>query len=233
MLTSLKEQVLEANISLARNRLVTLTWGNVSGISREEQLIVIKPSGIAFDVLKQTDLVVVNMDGKTVEGSLKPSSDMFSHIELYKAFERIGAVIHTHSEYACMFAQAGKEIPCLGTTHADHFKGTIPITRYLRKEEVSDGYELNTGKVIVERFKSLDYLDIPGVLVAGHGPFAWGMDPMDSVNNGLIIERVAKMALGTYQLNPYQAPLPDFLIKKHFERKHGKNAYYGQKKNRS
>lgn len=233
MLKNLKEQVLQANISLAHNRLVTLTWGNVSGINRKEQLIVIKPSGIAFHELKQSDLVVVNLEGETVEGSLKPSSDMLTHIELYRAFSKIGAVTHTHSEFACMFAQACREIPCLGTTHADHFNGPIPITRFLLPDEVNSNYELNTGKVIIERFKTLDYSEIPGVLVAGHGPFSWGMDPMDSVHNGLIIEKVAKMAHGTYQLNPNQQPLPDYLIKKHHKRKHGKNAYYGQKKIRS
>lgn len=233
MLTKLKKQVLEANLSLARWRLVTLTWGNVSGISREAQLIVIKPSGVAFDALKLSDLVVVNLDGVKVEGQLKPSSDVLSHIELYKAFPKIGGVTHSHSEYACMFAQACRKIPCFGTTHADHFNGPVPITRFLTREEVSTAYELNTGKVIIERFQSLDYLALPGVLVAGHGPFAWGIGPMDSVDNSLVIEMTAKMALGTLLLNPGQAPLPDYLLKKHYERKHGKNAYYGQETNRS
>jgi L-ribulose-5-phosphate 4-epimerase len=232
MLTKLKKQVLEANLSLARRRLVTLTWGNVSGISREERLIVIKPSGVAFDALKLSDLVLVNLDGVKVEGKLKPSSDVLSHIELYKAFPKIGGVTHSHSEYACMFAQACREIPCFGTTHADHFNGPVPITRFLTREEVSAAYELNTGKVIVERFQSLDYLALPGVLVAGHGPFAWGIDPMASVDNSLVIEMTAKMALGTLLLNPGQTPLPDYLLKKHYERKHGKNAYYGQETNR-
>jgi L-ribulose-5-phosphate 4-epimerase len=232
MLTELKKQVLEANLSLARRRLVTLTWGNVSGISREERLIVIKPSGVAFEALKFSDLVVVNLDGETIEGALKPSSDVLSHIELYKAFPKIGGATHSHSEYACMFAQAGREIPCFGTTHADHFNGPAPITRFLTQEEVTAAYELNTGKVIVERFQTLDYLAIPGVLVAGHGPFTWGKDPMDSVDNSQVIEMIAKMALGTLILNPEQAPLPDYLLKKHYERKHGKNAYYGQETNR-
>lgn len=227
-LTKLKEQVLAANLGLVRHRLVTLTWGNVSGISREKQLVVIKPSGVAFEVLKLEDLVVVNLEGITVEGTLKPSSDALTHIELYKAFADINAVTHTHSDYACMFAQACREIPCFGTTHADHFNGPVPITRFLTLEEVIAGYELNTGKVIVERFQKLDYRAIPGVLTAGHGPFAWGIDPMDSVNNSLVIEKAAKMALGTLQLNPRQTPLPDYLLKKHYERKHGENAYYGQ-----
>ncbi len=233
MLTKLKKQVLEANLSLARRRLVTLTWGNVSGISRAERLIVIKPSGVAFDALKLSDLVVVNLDGEKVAGALKPSSDVLSHIELYKAFPKIGGVTHSHSEYACMFAQACREIPCLGTTHADHFNGPVPITRFLTREEVSAAYELNTGKIIVERFQSLDYSALPGVLVAGHGPFAWGTSPMEAVENSLVIEMTAKMALGTLLLNPGQAPLPAFLLKKHYERKHGKNAYYGQETNRS
>jgi L-ribulose-5-phosphate 4-epimerase len=233
MMGHLKDQVLAANISLAQHRLVVLTWGNVSAIDREKGHVVIKPSGVSFELLKRSDLVVVNLDGETVEGTLNPSSDVLTHIELYKSFERIGAVVHTHSEFACMFAQAGREIPCLGTTHADHFAGPIPITRPLSREEVEGAYESNTGRVIVERFSDLDYFSTPAVLVFGHGPFAWGTDPMDSVHNALIVEQVAKIAMGTHLLDPDRVPLSEYLRKKHHDRKHGKNAYYGQKKKRS
>ena len=233
MINTLKDQVLAANISLVYHRLVVLTWGNVSAIDRKNQLVVIKPSGVNFEVLKKSDLVVVNLEGETVEGTLNPSSDVLTHIELYKSFERIGAVVHTHSEFACMFAQAGKEIPCLGTTHADHFDGPIPVTRPLSPEEIAGAYELNTGRVIVERFADLDHSSTPAVLVSGHGPFAWGRDPLDSVHNALIVERVAKMAMGTHLLNPDKAPLSKYLMKKHYDRKHGTTAYYGQKKKRS
>jgi len=228
MLEGLKKQVLQANRDLTRYRLVTLTWGNVSAADREEGLIVIKPSGVSFDNLRLSDLVIVDMDGKSVEGELRPSSDLATHILLYQAFPEIRGVTHTHSVYASMFAQACMEIPCFGTTHADHFNGPVPVTRFLSKAEVIQAYEKNTGAVIVERFASLDYRQCPGVLVAGHGPFAWGKDAEDSVKNGVVMETLAKMALGSLLLRPDLPPLPGYLLKKHYERKHGKNAYYGQ-----
>ncbi len=229
MLKELKEKVLKANISLVQYNLVTLTWGNVSGIDRKKELIAIKPSGVNYDSLKLDDIVVVNMQGKVVEGDLNPSSDTATHIELYKTFRDIGGITHSHSEYATIFAQAVMEIPCYGTTHADHFNGIIPVTRFLTKDEVESDYELNTGKVITERFKNLDHLSTPAVLVAGHAPFTWGKNPEDSVKNNLILERVAKMALYALKLKPDLAPLPDYMLNKHHSRKHGKNAYYGQK----
>ena len=230
MLTELKEQVWQSNLDLVKYNLITLTWGNVSGFDREKGLVVIKPSGISYDELKPSDLVVVDLEGKTVEGRLNPSSDTPTHLELFKAFENISGVTHTHSEYATMFAQACKEIPCLGTTHADHFKGNIPLTRFLTEEEIKEDYEKNTGKVIIERFADLNPLRMPGVLVAGHAPFSWGKTPFESVLNSLILEKVAKIALGTFHLNPRIECLPECLLRKHYERKHGHKAYYGQKK---
>lgn len=229
MLEKLKQEVLQANISLVKHGLVVLTWGNVSGIDRDKNLVVIKPSGVEYDKLTFDDLVVVDLNGNIVEGNKRPSSDTPTHIELYKAFKEVGGVTHTHSNYATMFAQACKEIPCLGTTHADHFYGSIPITRFLTKDEVEEAYELNTGKVIVERFKELNPVSTPGVLVAGHAPFAFGKNATDSVRNALILERVAEMALGTLNLNSNIEKLPDYISEKHYQRKHGPNAYYGQK----
>jgi L-ribulose-5-phosphate 4-epimerase len=232
MLEELKQEVLQANINLVKYRLVVLTWGNVSGINREKGLIVIKPSGIEYDELKVEDMVVVDLNGKVIEGKYKPSSDTPSHIEIYKSFKTIGGISHTHSEYATIFAQACKEIPCLGTTHADTFYGAVPLSRFLTEKEVRENYELNTGKIIVERFKNLDAEAIPGVLVAGHAPFTWGKTPYDAVNNSFVLERLAKMALFSYELNPSLKKLPDHILKKHHDRKHGKDAYYGQiKKN--
>ena len=230
MLEELKQEVLKANQDLVKYGLVTLTWGNVSGIDREKKLIVIKPSGIDYDKLQVEDMVVLDLTGKIVEGDKRPSSDTPTHIELYKAFTQIGGITHTHSKYATTFAQACREIPCLGTTHADHFYGTIPVTRFLTEEEVESGYEKNTGTLIIERFKDLDPVSMPGVLVAGHAPFAWGKKAGDSVRNGLILERIAEMALGTFQLNPDEKDLPQYIKDKHYQRKHGPNAYYGQKK---
>jgi L-ribulose-5-phosphate 4-epimerase len=230
MLKSLKEKVLKANQDLVRYNLVTLTWGNVSGIDRKKELIAIKPSGVDYNKLRIQDIVIVNMDGKVVEGELNPSSDTPTHIELYKAFSGIGGITHSHSEYATIFAQALKEIPCYGTTHADNFNGMIPVTRFLTKEEVVSNYELNTGKIIIERFKNLDYFSIPAVLVAGHAPFTWGKDPEDSVKNNLVLERVAKMALNALSLKPDLTALPEYILNKHHTRKHGRDAYYGQKK---
>lgn len=228
MLKKLKEKVLKANLDLVKYNLVTLTWGNVSGIDRKSGLIVIKPSGVDYDKMKIDNMTVVNLKGDVVEGNYKPSSDTLTHIELYKAFKNIGGVAHSHSEYATIFAQACKEIPCFGTTHADHFKGNIPVTKYLTEKEVKNNYELNTGKVIVNRFKSLDPIAKPGVLVAGHAPFTWGKDPQEAVRNNLILEKIAKMAFYSLQLNPNLASLPVHIQNKHYSRKHGPDAYYGQ-----
>jgi len=227
-LRELKEEVLEANRDLARYHLVTLTWGNVSGILREEGLVVIKPSGVDYDRLRVSDLVVLDLEGKVVEGAKRPSSDTPTHLELYKAFGSIGGVAHTHSTYAASFAQACREIHCYGTTHADAFFGNIPVTRFLTKEEVAGGYELSTGKLIIERFRGMDPDAIPAVLVAGHAPFTWGTGPRDAVLNSLILERVAKMAIFTNLLNPESQQIPEYILQKHHERKHGPGAYYGQ-----
>ena len=227
---NLKEQVLKANLKLVEYGLVTLTWGNVSAIDRTEGLIVIKPSGVDYDTMTADDMVVVDMDGKTVDGKWRPSSDTPTHIELYKAFSNIGGVTHTHSNFATMFAQAEMEIPCFGTTHADHFYGNIPLTRILSEKEVNEGYEKSTGTVIIERFANIDPLSVPAVLVASHAPFAWGTTAMDSVKNSLILERVAEMAFGTLSLNKSMNPIEDYVMNKHYYRKHGHNAYYGQKK---
>ena len=229
MLEKLKKKVLSANLLLVKYNLVTLTWGNVSGIDREKGLVVIKPSGVDYKKMKTEDMVVVDLNGKKVEGKLNPSSDTQTHIELYKAFPKIGGISHSHSEYATIFAQAAMEISCFGTTHADHFNGPVPVTRFLTEEEVNSGYEFNTGKIIAEKFKDLDPVSMPAVLVAGHASFAWGKDPEDSVKNNLVLERVAKMALSSLVLKPDLKDLPDYIQKKHHERKHGDNAYYGQK----
>ena len=230
MLEQLKKDVVRANKDLARYGLVTLTWGNASGISRSKGLIVIKPSGVAYESLKSADMVVVDLDGKIVEGKLRPSSDTPTHIRLYKAFSHIGGVAHTHSLYATIFAQASEEILCFGTTHADHFHGSIPVTRFLTEDEVRSDYEGNMGAVIVERFARLDAQSMPGVLAAGHAPFTWGNDANEAVENSLILERVAEMALGSLKLNPKLVPLKEYIQNKHYQRKHGSDAYYGQKK---
>ena len=233
MLKKLKRQVLEANLALVENGLVVLTWGNVSGIDREKSLVAIKPSGVAYDKLKVESMVVVDLKGEVIEGKLKPSMDTASHIALYKAWPEIGGVCHTHSPYAVMFSQARREIPCLGTTHADHFYGAVPVTRLLTEKEVEGNYEANTGKVILElfaRISGLKPLAMPAVLVANHGPFCWGRTAMDAVNNCLALEEIAKMALGTLQLNPKAGPLKKYILDKHYLRKHGPNARYGQKK---
>ena len=229
-LRRLREEVLEANLDLERYNLVTLTWGNASGISRNEGLVVIKPSGVEYRNLRANDLIVVDLAGRIVEGKGRPSSDTPTHLELYKAFSSIGGVAHTHSEFATSFAQACREIKCFGTTHADAFYGTVPVARFLRKEEVADDYELNTGKLIVERFKDLDPEAIPAVLIAGHAPFTWGNNARDAVKNSLILERVASMAFRTVALHPELPALPEYLLNKHHNRKHGPAAYYGQPK---
>ena len=230
MLKELKEQVLQANLDLVRHGLVVFTWGNVSGIDRERGLIVIKPSGVPYDEMRPEHMVVLDLDGKQVEGDLRPSSDTPTHIAIYKAFERVGGVVHTHSTMATSWAQAGKSIPALGTTHADHFYGPVPCTRKLTKEEIEGEYESNTGKVIVETFRDIDPLHVPGVLVSGHGPFSWGKDAHDAVVNAVVLEEVAKMAFNTFVINPDVGPIDGYLLDRHFLRKHGPNAYYGQKK---
>ena len=229
MLEQLKKDVCEANLALMKHGLVVLTWGNVSGIDRARGIIVIKASGVSYDIMTPDQMVVVDLDGKATNGHLKPSSDTPTHLALYKAFPDIGGISHTHSRYATMFAQACREIPCLGTTHADNFYGPVPVTRSLVRQEVEHVYEANTGSAIIERMKALKPLEVPGVLVANHGPFTWGKDAKASVINAVVLEEVARMALGTLQINPQTQPLPPYLINKHYQRKHGKHAYYGQK----
>jgi L-ribulose-5-phosphate 4-epimerase len=228
MLEELKQAVLEANLQLPKYRLVTFTWGNVSGIDREKGFVVIKPSGVAYDKLTKDDMVVVDLEGNIVEGTLKPSSDTPTHLVLYKAFPYIGGIVHTHSPWATIWAQAGKGIPALGTTHADYFYGEIPCTRKMTDAEIQGAYERETGNVIVEAFSLLDPMQMPGVLVHGHGPFAWGKDPYNAVYNAVVLEEVAKMAARTYHLNPDVQPIDQSLLDRHYLRKHGANAYYGQ-----
>jgi L-ribulose-5-phosphate 4-epimerase len=227
MLEKLKEAVLEANLELVRRGLVLYTFGNASGISREEGLVVIKPSGVDYDALKAEHMVVTDLSGKIVEGKLNPSSDLKTHLELYKAFSKIGAVVHTHSENATSWAQAGREIPALGTTHADYFHGPVPCTRELTDDEINGDYVLNTGKAIIERFEGIDPLAIPAVLVAGHAPFAWGKDAHDAAHNAVVLEAVAKMAFKTVLLNS-QCGVSAALLDRHYFRKHGAKATYGQ-----
>jgi L-ribulose-5-phosphate 4-epimerase len=230
MLEDLKTQVCRANLELVRHGLVTLTWGNVSGLSPDGRYVVIKPSGISYERMSPESMPVVDLDGNVVEGELRPSSDTPTHLRLYRAFDGIGGITHTHSAKATAFAQARMQIPCLGTTHADHFFGSVPLTRPLTKEEVEDAYEANTGEVIVERFEAIDPVAVPGVLVAGHGPFAWGKDAWDSVHNAVALEAVADMALSTRLLRPEITDLEDYVLNKHYQRKHGPGAYYGQGK---
>ncbi|KAA6448663.1 L-ribulose-5-phosphate 4-epimerase [Bacillus swezeyi] len=228
MLEALKEQVLKANLQLEEHRLVTFTWGNVSGIDREKELVVIKPSGVKYSELKAEDLVVLNMEGEVVEGGLKPSSDTPTHLHLYKEFHTIGGIVHTHSQWATSWAQSGRDIPSLGTTHADYYHGDIPCTREMYADEIAGQYELNTGKVITETFQHLDPRDVPGVLVNNHGPFCWGEDALTAVHNAVVLEEVAKMAYHSLMLNPSLHPIKSVLQDKHFFRKHGDGAYYGQ-----
>lgn len=230
MLEQLKKEVWEANMLLPKYGLVSFTWGNVSGIDRESGLVVIKPSGVEYDVMKPEDMVVVNLDGKVVEGDLNPSSDTPTHVEFYKAFPNIGGVTHTHSSYATSFAQAGRGIPALGTTHGDYFYGEIPCTRKMTPEEIAGEYEKNTGLVIIETFKDKEPDAIPAVLVHSHGPFTWGKNAVDSVHHAVILEECAKMAIRAYALNPELQPMQQELLDRHYLRKHGANAYYGQKK---
>ena len=228
MLEKLKEEVLRANLLLPKHDLVTFTWGNVSAIDREKGLIVIKPSGVEYDEMKASDMVVVDLEGNVVEGKLRPSSDTPTHIELYKAFKDIGGVVHTHSRWATSFAQAGLEIRPMGTTHADYFYGPIPCTRSLSDEEINGHYEKNTGLVIIETFKGIDPSAVPGVLVRNHGPFAWGTDAANAVHNAVVMEEVAFMNYHAMTLRPDAPCVSQTLLDKHYYRKHGKNAYYGQ-----
>lgn len=229
MLEELKKKVYQANMNLPKYSLVTFTWGNVSGIDREKGLVVIKPSGVEYETMTYEDMVVVNLDGEVIEGKYKPSSDTPTHLELYKAFENIGGVVHTHSSWATSWAQAGRGIPCYGTTHADYMYGTIPCLRCLNKTEIDDGYEQNTGKLIVNYFKEADYEAIPAILCKNHGPFTWGKDPDEAVHNAVVLEEVAKMAARCEMINNHVLPAPQELQDKHYYRKHGVNAYYGQR----
>jgi len=228
MLGELKKEVLHANLELQNKKLVIYTWGNVSGIDRERGLIVIKPSGVAYDDLTVDDLVVLDLEGNVVEGKLRPSSDTPTHLELYRQFKDIGGVVHTHSLWATIWAQAQKAIPCRGTTHADYFYGEIPCTRPLTQDEVETDYETNTGKVIVERFSDLDYKQVPAVLVAEHAPFVWGKDAEEAVHNSVVLEQVAQMAYLTKELSNSDQPISGYVLDKHYLRKHGPGAYYGQ-----
>jgi L-ribulose-5-phosphate 4-epimerase len=229
MLEELKKKVCQANLDLVKHGLVIFTWGNVSAIDRKSGLVVIKPSGVSYDNMKPEDMVVVDLDGKVVEGDLNPSSDTPTHVVLYKAFPEIGGIVHTHSTYATAWAQAGKDIPNIGTTHADYFHNEVPCTRDMTESEVKSAYELETGNVIVERFKGINPMHTPGVLVKNHGPFSWGKDADNAVYNAVVMEQVAKMGFIAYSVNPDLTMNP-LLIEKHFSRKHGPNAYYGQKK---
>ena len=228
MLEQLKKDVYEANMELQEKGMVIYTWGNVSGIDREHNYVVIKPSGVEYDLLKPEDMVVVDFDGNVVEGKYRPSSDTPTHIELYKAYPDLAGVVHTHSTWAVTFAQAGMAIPAMGTTHADYFYGDIPCTRDLTAEEINSDYEKNTGVVIVETIGDKDPMEVPGIVVKNHGPFAWGKDAHEAVHNAVVLEEVAKMASRCELINPQVKPAPQDLQDKHYFRKHGANAYYGQ-----
>lgn len=228
MLEELKQQVFKANIDLVRQELVLFTWGNVSAIDRKHNLVVIKPSGVNYNTMTPDDMVVVDLEGHVVEGNLRPSSDTPTHIELYKAFPEIGGVVHTHSTFATAWAQAGKDIPNIGTTHADYFHDAVPCTADMTRKEVEGDYEKETGKVIVKRFEGLNPVHTPGVLVKNHGSFTWGKDADQAVYHAVVLEEVAKMAAFSFIINP-NLSMSEHLIEKHFSRKHGPNAYYGQK----
>ncbi|WMT39503.1 L-ribulose-5-phosphate 4-epimerase [Paenibacillus sp. D2_2] len=231
MLEQLKEEVYQANLELPKQGLIKYTWGNVSGIDRSRGLFVIKPSGISYETMKASDMVVVDLDGHVIEGDLNPSSDTPTHAVLYKHYPEIGAIVHTHSTWATIWAQAGLDIPVMGTTHADTFYGTIPCARFLTQEEVQRGYEAETGRVIIETFeqRGIDILAVPGILLKGHGPFTWGKDAKSAVMNSVVLEEVSKMNLFARELNHYAEELPKRILDKHYLRKHGQNAYYGQK----
>jgi len=228
MLESLRAEVYEANMEVVRRGLVLYTFGNASGISRQEQLVAIKPSGVPYDTLRPADLVITDLEGRIVEGTLKPSSDLPTHLALYRAFSSIGGVVHTHSRYATAWAQAGREIPCLGTTHADYFHGPVPVTEVMQPGEIKAEYEWNTGQVIVRRFAGMDPMSKPGVLVAGHAPFCWGRTPAEAAHHAVVLEEIACLAYHALTLNPDVQPLCDALRDKHFLRKHGPKKYYGQ-----
>lgn len=228
MLDALKEEVLKANLELPKKGLITYTWGNVSGIDREKGLVVIKPSGVEYDKMTVEDMVVVDLDGNIVDGKLRPSSDTPTHLVLYKEFEELGGIVHTHSSWATTWAQIGKSIPACGTTHADYFYGSIPCTRKMTREEISSEYERETGNVIVEEFMGKNPIHCPGVIVNDHGPFTWGKNAKEAVHNAVVLEEVAKMAYYTELMSP-ENTMDRVLMNKHFSRKHGKNAYYGQK----
>lgn len=229
MLEALKQRVYEANMLLPKHGLVTFTWGNVSEIDRESGLFAIKPSGVDYDKLTPDDMVIVDLEGNKIEGRYNPSSDTATHVELYKAFKEIGGIVHTHSPWATSWAQAGRGIPCYGTTHADYLYGEIPCVRNLTAEEIDEGYERNTGVLIVDYFKDKDVVAMPAVLCKNHGPFTWGKDGMEAVHNAVVLEEVAKMAARCEMINPKVGPAPQVLQDKHYLRKHGPNAYYGQK----
>ena len=229
MLEELKQKVLKANLALVKHNLITFTWGNVSGIDRETGLVVIKPSGVEYEGMTAEDMVVVDLQGNVVEGKWKPSSDTPTHLALYRAFPELGGVVHTHSRWATSWAQAGRGIPAYGTTHGDYFYGEIPCTRKLTPEEIAGDYELETGNVIIETFKGKPHADIPAVLVNSHGPFAWGTDPDNAVHNAVVLEELAFMAYHAEAINPSVGVMQQELLDKHYLRKHGKNAYYGQK----
>lgn len=229
MYEELREAVFNANIELYRRRLVIYSWGNASGIDRSTGTVAIKPSGVPYDELAPDRIVLVDLDGKTIDGNLKPSSDTQTHLELYRNFKTIGGICHTHSPNATMWAQACKAIPCFGTTHADNFYGSVPVTRVMTKKQIQSDYELNTGKVIVSRFAEIDPMKMQAVLVANHGPFTWGDSPAGAVESMDVLEHVASTALGTITINPDKSPISDALLDKHYLRKHGRNAYYGQK----
>ncbi|MDD6142460.1 MAG: L-ribulose-5-phosphate 4-epimerase [bacterium] len=231
MLEALKQAVYEANMELPKRGLVTYTWGNVSGIDRETGYVVIKPSGVDYEDLTPDQLVVLDLDGNIIEGDLNPSSDTKTHLELYKAYPELGGIVHTHSPHAVGWAQAGRDIPCYGTTHADYFYGPVPCARCLTTEEVEEDYEKNTGKVIIETFNSrqLNPVHVPGVICHSHGPFTWGKNAAQAVYHAVVLEEVAKMAMYTVTVKPEAAPAPQHVQDKHFLRKHGPNAYYGQK----
>lgn len=224
----LKKAVCDANRQLQEHKLVIGSWGNVSGIDRPAGIVAIKPSGVAYDQLAPDKIVLLDLSGNVVEGTLKPSSDTATHLEIYRNFEAVGGVCHTHSTVATMWAQACREVPCFGTTHADYFYGPVPVTDVMTAEEIQSDYELNTGRVIVSRFKGIDPMQVPAVLVANHGPFTWGNNPAKALEATIVLEQVASMALGTIKINPNQKPISKALLDKHYLRKHGKNAYYGQ-----
>ena len=228
-LDQLREKVYEANLQLVEHGLVTFTFGNVSQIDRTQDMVAIKPSGVSYQTMKPEDIVIVDLRGRILEGKLNPSSDTATHLELYRSFKGIGGVAHTHSRHATMWAQAQREIPCFGTTHADYFYGPVPVTEPMSEEEIKSGYELNTGKVIVRRFGGMDPMQTPAVLVSSHGPFTWGRNAMDAMHNAVVLEECAQTALGTLSLSSGQGPIPQALLDKHFLRKHGEGAYYGQK----